>query len=88
MILAHFKTGRVAAAERKMLGPRSGAGCGCACVRSFLCEAPSGDLPSLEHDPNRSEDVLKTDCAEDSSGGDDAADYFRYLVGIKSRVVA
>jgi phage terminase large subunit len=37
-------------------------------------------LPSLQHDPNRPEDVLKVDADEDGVGGDDAADSFRYLV--------
>ena len=45
-------------------------------------------LPSLQHDPNRPEDVLKVDADEDGVGGDDAADCFRYLVATKSRVVA
>jgi phage terminase large subunit len=42
------------------------------CARLVEC------LPSLQHDPNRPEDVLKVDCDEDGSGGDDAADCFRY----------
>ena len=37
-------------------------------------------LLSLQHDPNRLENVLKVDVVEDSVGGDDAADAFRYLV--------
>jgi hypothetical protein len=45
-------------------------------------------LPSLQHDPNRPEDVLKVDADEDGVGGDDAADCLRYLVATKSRVVA
>jgi hypothetical protein len=45
-------------------------------------------LPSLQHDPNRPEDVLKVDADEDGNGGDDAADCMRYLVATKSRVVA
>ena len=44
-------------------------------------------LPSLQHDPNRPEDVLKVDCDEDGIGGDDAADALRYLVATKSRAV-
>jgi phage terminase large subunit len=31
-------------------------------------------LPTLQHDPNRPEDVLKVDADEDGVGGDDAAD--------------
>ena len=45
-------------------------------------------LPSLQHDPNRPEDVLKVDCDEDGIGGDDAGDCLRYLVATKSRGVA
>ena len=41
-------------------------------------------LPSLQHDPNRPEDVLKVDADEDGVGGDDAADC---LVATKARVV-
>jgi len=37
-------------------------------------------IPSLQHDPNRPEDVLKVDSDEDGIGGDDAADALRYLV--------
>ena len=44
-------------------------------------------LPALQHDPNRPEDVLKVDADEDGIGGDDAADYLRYLVGTKPREV-
>jgi hypothetical protein len=52
------------------------------CARLVEC------LPSLQHDPNRPEDVLKVDADEDGVGGDDAADCMRYLVATKSRVVA
>jgi hypothetical protein len=31
-------------------------------------------LPTLQHDPNRPEDVLKVDADEAGDGGDDAAD--------------
>ena len=44
-------------------------------------------LPSLQHDPNRPEDVLKVDADEDGVGGDDTADCMRYLVATKSRAV-
>jgi len=44
-------------------------------------------LPTLQHDPNRPQDVLKVDADEDGVGGDDAADCMRYLVATKSRVV-
>lgn len=45
-------------------------------------------LPTLQHDPNRPEDVLKVDADDDGIGGDDAADALRYLVATKSRAVA
>ena len=44
-------------------------------------------LPTLQHDPNRPEDVLKVDADEEGVGGDDAADALRYLVATKSRTV-
>ena len=44
-------------------------------------------LPTLQHDPNRPEDVLKVDADEDGVGGDDAADALRYLVATKAREV-
>jgi phage terminase large subunit len=51
------------------------------CARLVEC------LPSLQHDPNRPEDVLKVDADEDGVGGDDCADCLRYLVATKSRTV-
>ena len=51
------------------------------CARLVEC------LPSLQHDPNRPEDVLKVDADEDGVGGDDTADCMRYLVATKSRAV-
>ncbi|HLP78980.1 MAG TPA: hypothetical protein VK327_18930 [Candidatus Paceibacterota bacterium] len=42
-------------------------------------------LPTLQHDPNRPEDVLKVDADEDGVGGDDAGDALRYLVATKAR---
>ena len=44
-------------------------------------------LPTLQHYPSRSEDVLKVDADEDGVGGDDAADALRYLVATKSRTI-
>jgi len=44
-------------------------------------------LPTLQHDPNRPEDVLKVDADEEGVGGDDAADALRYLVATKARAV-
>jgi hypothetical protein len=51
------------------------------CARLIEC------LPSLQHDPNRPEDVLKVDADEEGVGGDDAADGLRYLVATKSRTI-
>jgi phage terminase large subunit len=42
-------------------------------------------LPSLQHDPNRPEDVLKVNPDDDGIGGDDAADALRYLVASPAR---
>jgi len=44
-------------------------------------------LPSLQHDPNRPEDVLKVDADEDRVGGEDVADALRYLVATKPRTI-
>ena len=51
------------------------------CARLIEC------LPSLQHDPNRPEDVLKTDPDDDGLGGDDSADALRYLVSTKPRLI-
>jgi phage terminase large subunit len=45
-------------------------------------------LPTLQHDPNRPEDVLKVDADEDGVGGDDCADCLRYLVATKTRTIS
>ena len=47
------------------------------CTRLLNC------LPTLQHDPNRPEDVLKRDVDEDGMGGDDSADALRYLIATK-----
>lgn len=44
------------------------------CARLIEC------MPSLEHDPNRPEDVLKVDTDDDGNGGDDPGDTLRYGV--------
>ena len=44
-------------------------------------------LPSLQHDPNKAEDILKVDADEDGIGGDDCADALRYLVATKARTI-
>ena len=51
------------------------------------CKRLVETLPTLQHDPNRPEDVLKVDADEDGIGGDDAADALRYLVATKSRAI-
>ena len=51
------------------------------CARLLEC------LPTLQHDPNRPEDVLKVDADEDGVGGDDTADALRYLVATRTRSV-
>ena len=51
------------------------------CTRLLDC------LPSLQHDPNHPEDILKTDLDDDGAGGDDPADALRYLVATKSREI-
>ena len=51
------------------------------------CKRLVETLPTLQHDPNRPEDVLKVDADEDGVGGDDAADCLRYLVATKIRTV-
>ncbi|HWV98980.1 MAG TPA: hypothetical protein VNZ64_04730 [Candidatus Acidoferrum sp.] len=51
------------------------------CARLIEC------LPSLQHDPNRPEDVLKTDPDDDGLGGDDTADALRYAVSTRPRLI-
>jgi hypothetical protein len=51
------------------------------------CKRLVETLPTLQHDPNRPEDVLKVDADEDGIGGDDAADALRYLVATKPRTI-
>jgi hypothetical protein len=51
------------------------------------CKRLIETIPTLQHDPNRPEDVLKVDADEDGVGGDDAADALRYLVATKARTI-
>ncbi len=44
-------------------------------------------LPTLQHDPNRPEDLLKIDAEQDGVGGDNAGYALRYLVATKAREV-
>jgi len=43
------------------------------------------NIPALEHDPNRPEDVLKTDTDDDGQGGDDFYDAARYGVMVAAK---
>lgn len=47
------------------------------CARLIEC------IPSMQHDPNRPEDVLKVDVDEDGNGGDDPFDACRYGIMAK-----
>ena len=38
------------------------------------------NIPAMQHDPNRPEDVLKVNADEEGQGGDDFYDAFRYLI--------
>ncbi len=49
------------------------------------CVRLAEDLPAMEHDPNRPEDVLKVDCDESGLGGDDFVDSFRYGLMVAAR---
>jgi phage terminase large subunit len=51
------------------------------------CKRLLETLPDLQHDPNRPEDVLKTDTDDDGIGGDDLVDALRYLVATKPREI-
>jgi len=47
------------------------------------CPALISQLPAMQHDPRRPEDVLKTDADDDGYGGDDYYDALRYgLMGL------
>ena len=49
------------------------------------CERLIETIPALQHNPNKPEDVLKWDVDDEGSGGDDAADCWRY--GLMARLV-
>jgi hypothetical protein len=51
------------------------------------CRRLIESLPALQHDPNRPEDILKSDLDDDGNGGDDAADALRYLLATKPRTL-
>lgn len=53
---------------------------------SSRCRYLINSIPALQHNPNRPEDVLKTDANEDGEGGDDEADCIRYGVMAYSQI--
>jgi hypothetical protein len=65
--------------------------CGCRrrsdAVHSQTVRSVTGDLPALQNDRNRPEDVLKVEADEEGVGGDHATDCLRYLIATKSREV-
>lgn len=44
------------------------------------CRILAEQIPEMQHDPHRPEDVLKVDMDEEGIGGDDAYDALRYLI--------
>jgi phage terminase large subunit len=53
---------------------------------SQSCARLIEQIPSLSHDPNRPEDVLKIDVDEDGNGGDDAYDAARYGLMVSNSI--
>jgi hypothetical protein len=51
------------------------------------CQGLLACLPTVQHDPDRPGDVLKTNINEEGAGGDDFADALRYLVATKPRII-
>ena len=52
------------------------------------CEKLVENIPTLQHDPHRPEDVLKVNIDEDGNGGDDPYDGLRYGIMVKHRRLA
>ena len=52
---------------------------------STKCEKLIENIPTLQHDPNRPEDVLKVDIDDEGNGGDDPYDACRYGVMLRNR---
>lgn len=52
---------------------------------SERCGRLIDQLPAMEHDPHRPEDVLKVDVDDDGDGGDDAYDSLRYGIMWETR---
>jgi len=44
------------------------------------CARLLNEIPAMQHDPDRPEDILKTDVTEDGEGGDDSCDALRYAL--------
>lgn len=55
---------------------------------SKRCEKLIENIPTLQHDPHRPEDVLKVDIDEDGNGGDDPYDACRYGIMVRNRKLA
>lgn len=49
------------------------------------CKMLIENIPTLQHDPHRPEDVLKVDIDDDGNGGDDAYDACRYGLMVRFR---
>jgi phage terminase large subunit len=52
------------------------------------CEKLVENIPTLQHDPNHPEDVLKVNIDDDGNGGDDPYDGLRYGIMVKHRRLA
>lgn len=52
---------------------------------STLCPKLIENVPTLQHDPHRPEDVLKVDIDDDGNGGDDPYDACRYGLMVRHR---
>jgi len=69
--------GRVESATEKAIAPQI--------AISTRCPKLIECIPTLQHDPNRPEDVLKVDIDEDGNGGDDPYDDARYGLMFKPK---
>lgn len=69
--------GRVESATEKAIAPQI--------EISDRCPKLIDCIPTLQHDPNRPEDVLKVDIDEDGNGGDDPYDDARYGLMFKQK---
>lgn len=69
--------GRIGSAGEKAIAPQI--------EISDRCPKLIECIPTLQHDPNRPEDVLKVDIDEDGNGGDDPYDDLRYGLMFKQK---